>query len=108
MRHHSPYYHLERLVFLSAIGVNDEITMGIRRKLYDIAMLPFKGTFTNPLSLMRDECQGAKFILSNFDNGVRDGLEGWTQADLFENCEYVCGFGGCSNYKNEDFTNDYT
>lgn len=39
MLHHSPYFHLERLVFLSAIGVNDEITMGIRRVLYDIGWL---------------------------------------------------------------------
>ena len=39
MRHHSPYFYLERLVFLSAIGIDDEITMGIRRSLYDIGWL---------------------------------------------------------------------
>ena len=41
MKHHSPYFHLERLVFLSAIGLNDEFTMGIKRASFDAAMKPF-------------------------------------------------------------------
>ena len=39
MTHHSPYFHLERLVFLSAIGVKDETTMGIKRALFDLGWL---------------------------------------------------------------------
>ena len=52
------------------------------------------------------QCQEAKWVLSNYDNDLRDGLEDTTRGDLLWWCEDECGSGECDHFYAHDFEND--
>ena len=51
------------------------------------------------------QCQEAKWVLSNYDNGFQDGLEELSRDDLFWWCVDECGSGKCDHFYAHDFEN---
>ena len=49
------------------------------------------------------QCQEAKWALSNYENGITEGMEHVSHHDLKVNCEYMCG--NCDRLSSQDFVN---
>merc|ERR1711990_995914 len=51
-------------------------------------------------------CQEAKWYLSNYKNGITEGMEGVSESEMVEHCEHQChGHNSCNRLKPEDFLN---
>jgi len=53
-----------------------------------------------------DSCQEAKWYLSNYRNGIAEGMDGVSENEMIEHCEHQCdGRNSCNRFKPEDFLN---